>query len=163
MHQLLLHPHLLGEVELGRYGEIWGDMGRYGACLARLNWPPMDGERSKSVTLWPRSAATVAQASPAGPAPTTARLSGACGGRCFFSVSPSPSPFPGADPTAKFEGLPPPEITRDYPRLPETTREYPRVPESTREYPRVPETTREYPRVPPPVCSSAPSRSRRAD
>jgi hypothetical protein len=48
--------------------------------LATLNWPPISVLASNSVTAWPRSAATVAQASPAGPAPTTAtRLR--CGGR----------------------------------------------------------------------------------
>jgi hypothetical protein len=37
-----------------------------------LNWPPISPEASNRSTLWPRSAATVAAARPAGPAPTTA-------------------------------------------------------------------------------------------
>ena len=37
-----------------------------------LNWPPISAAASNSVTAWPRSASVVAQARPAGPAPTTA-------------------------------------------------------------------------------------------
>ena len=43
-----------------------------GMRLAMLNWPPMRSSESNSVTLWPRFAAVVAAARPAGPAPTTA-------------------------------------------------------------------------------------------
>ncbi len=39
---------------------------------ARLNCPPISASLSNSVTAWPASAALVAQARPAGPAPTTA-------------------------------------------------------------------------------------------
>lgn len=42
--------------------------------MARLNCPPMRGEASKRETECPRRAATVAKASPAGPAPTTAAM-----------------------------------------------------------------------------------------
>ena len=43
-----------------------------GMRLATLNWPPISLLLSNRVTSWPRSAATVAAAKPAGPAPTTA-------------------------------------------------------------------------------------------
>ena len=43
-----------------------------GNRFAMLNCPPMRSAASNSVTSWPRSAAVVAHAMPAGPAPTTA-------------------------------------------------------------------------------------------
>ena len=46
-----------------------------------LNWPPMRSAASNSVTSWPRSAAVVAHAMPAGPAPITAT---------FFAVAARP-------------------------------------------------------------------------
>ncbi len=45
--------------------------------LARLNCPPISPAASNSVTACPRSAAVVAHARPAGPAPTTATRFGA--------------------------------------------------------------------------------------
>ena len=55
--------------------------------MAMLNCPPMRAPASNSVTLWPRSAAVVAKARPAGPAPTTAMLRGAVVGSITSSVS----------------------------------------------------------------------------
>ena len=55
--------------------------------LARLNWPPISPAASNRATRWPRSAATVAQARPAGPAPTTAIDLGAAAGVYTNSVS----------------------------------------------------------------------------
>ena len=47
-----------------------------GTFLAMLNCPPILSEASIKVTRWPRSAAVVAKAKPAGPAPTTAMFFG---------------------------------------------------------------------------------------
>ena len=44
---------------------------RFGALAARFTWPPTCGAFSNSTTSWPRSRATRAASSPAGPAPTT--------------------------------------------------------------------------------------------
>src|SRR3546814_4256647 len=52
-----------------------------------MNWPPISSAASNSVTWWPRSAAIVAQARPAGPAPTTAIRPGALVGVYSSSVS----------------------------------------------------------------------------
>ncbi len=45
-----------------------------------LNWPPSSAAPSKRSTAWPRSASRVAQARPAGPAPTTAIFRGVAAG-----------------------------------------------------------------------------------
>ena len=55
--------------------------------FARLNWPPISPAASNSVTAWPRSAAVVAQARPAGPAPTTATRFGCAAGATANSAS----------------------------------------------------------------------------
>jgi len=55
---------------------------------ARLNCPPISAAASNNATSWPASAAVVAQASPAGPAPTTAtRLPPRCAGFSTIIVS----------------------------------------------------------------------------
>src|SRR5512137_43933 len=54
---------------------------------AMLNWPPTSAAASKRSTACPRSASRVAQARPAGPAPTTAILPGAAAGFQRSSVS----------------------------------------------------------------------------
>ena len=52
---------------------------RDGWSPASRNWPPRTGPRSTSVTRWPRSAATRAASSPAGPPPTTRTRRGSAG------------------------------------------------------------------------------------
>ena len=62
---------------------------RRGVCAVRRTWPPGSFAASWTITSWPRSAATRAASSPAGPAPTitTRRLASALAIACGCSSS----------------------------------------------------------------------------
>ena len=64
---------------------------RDGCRPASRNWPPSSSSRSRSVTRCPRSAATRAASSPAGPPPTTSTDRGVAAGSRSVAV---PRPFP---------------------------------------------------------------------